>query len=291
LRLLKSVATQTGLALANAQLTSAIAVEVGRREKMNREIEIAREVQERLFPQKLPPVAGVDYCGRCRTALGVGGDYYDFLALPGGMLGVALGDISGKGIPAALMMASLQASLRAEAMRAGNEIAALMSRVNQALYEASSADRYATFFYAQFEPASRRLTYVNGGHCAPLLFRAADGADRSASSAVVERLGSTKIERLDEGGPVIGLIPDCAYQQAELTLASGDRLVIFTDGVSEAMNPALEEWGEDRLIATVRAAQGCDASETITHIMQAADQFAAGAPQHDDMTLIVLRFL
>ena len=287
LRLLKSVATQTGLALANARLSSAIAVEVGRREKMNREIEIAREVQERLFPQKLPPAAGVDYCGRCRTALGVGGDYYDFLALPGGTLGVALGDISGKGIPAALMMASLQASLRAEAMRAGNEIAALMSRVNQALYEASSADRYATFFYAQFDPASRRLTYVNGDHCAPLLFRAAAGGGTSG----VERLDGKKIERLDQGGPVIGLIPDCAYQQTELTLAPGDRLVIFTDGVSEAMNPALEEWGEERLIATVRAAQGCDACETITHIMQAADQFAAGAPQHDDMTLIVLRYL
>jgi sigma-B regulation protein RsbU (phosphoserine phosphatase) len=290
LRLLKSVATQTGLALANAQLTSAIAVEVGRREKMNREIEIAREVQERLFPQKLPPVAGVDYCGRCRTALGVGGDYYDFLALPGGMLGVALGDISGKGIPAALMMASLQASLRAEAMRAGNEIAALMSRVNQALYEASSADRYATFFYAQFDPASRRLTYVNGGHCAPMLFRAgrADAADGAPG---VERLGSKKIERLDAGGPVIGLIPECAYQQAELALAAGDLLVIFTDGISEAMNSALEEWGEERLIATVRSTQGCDASDIITRIMQAADQFAAGAPQHDDMTLIVLRFV
>jgi len=286
LRLLKSVATQTGLALANARLSSAIAVEVGRREKMNREIEIAREVQERLFPQRLPPAAGVDYCGRCRTALGVGGDYYDFLALPGGTLGVALGDISGKGIPAALMMASLQASLRAEAMRAGNEIAALMSRVNQALYEASSPDRYATFFYAQFDPASRRLTYVNGGHCAPLLFRA---AARGGTSGV-ERLDGKKIERLDQGGPVIGLIPDCAYQQTELTLAPGDRLVIFTDGVSEAMNPALEEWGEERLIATVRAAQGCDACQTITHIMQAADQFAAGAPQHDDMTLIVLRY-
>jgi phosphoserine phosphatase RsbU/P len=292
LRLLKSVATQTGLALANAQLTSAIAVEVGRREKMNREIEIAREVQERLFPQKLPPVAGVDYCGRCRTALGVGGDYYDFLALPGGMLGIALGDISGKGIPAALMMASLQASLRAEAMRAGNEIAELMARVNQALYEASSADRYATFFYAQFDPASRRLTYVNGGHCAPLLFRAdaSAGAAGAVEIAGVERLGSKKIERLDDGGPVIGLIPECAYQQAEVTLAPGDLLVVFTDGVSEAMNPSLEEWGEDRLIATVRAAQSCEASEIITRIMQGADDFAAGAPQHDDMTLIVLRF-
>jgi sigma-B regulation protein RsbU (phosphoserine phosphatase) len=86
------------------------------------------------------------------------------------------------------------------------------------------------------------------------------------------------------------LIPECAYLQAELTLAAGDLMVIFTDGVSEAMNPALEEWGEDRLIATVRATQGCDACEIITRIMQAADQFAAGAPQHDDMTLIVLRF-
>jgi sigma-B regulation protein RsbU (phosphoserine phosphatase) len=133
------------------------------------------------------------------------------------MLGVALGDISGKGIPAALMMASLQASLRAEAMRAGNEIAELMSRVNQALYEASSEDRYATFFYAQFDPGSRRLTDVNGGHCAPLLFRADTGAG-AAGTAPVERLGSKKIERLDEGGPVIGLIPECAYQQAELTL-------------------------------------------------------------------------
>jgi phosphoserine phosphatase RsbU/P len=290
LRLLKSVATQTGLALANAQLTNAIAVEVGRREKMSREIEIAREVQERLFPQKLPAVAGVDYCGRCRTALGVGGDYYDFLALPGGMLGVALGDISGKGIPAALMMASLQASLRAEAMRAGNEIAELMSRVNQALYEASSADRYATFFYAQFDSASRRLTYVNGGHCAPLLFRA-DTSAGAAGATAVERLGSKIIERLDEGGPVIGLIPECAYLQAELTLAAGDLLVIFTDGISEAMSPALDEWGEERLIATVRATQDCDASEIVTRIMQAVDQFAAGAPQHDDMTLIVLRFL
>jgi sigma-B regulation protein RsbU (phosphoserine phosphatase) len=284
LRLLKSVATQTGLALANAQLTATIAEEVGRREKMNREIEIAREVQERLFPQRLPQVAGLDYCGRCRTALGVGGDYYDFLALPDGMLGVALGDISGKGIPAALMMASLQASLRAEATRARNEIAGLMSRVNQALFEASSEDRYATFFYAQFDPATRRLTYVNGGHCAPMLFRA-------TCDAAIERLHSNKIERLETGGPVVGLIPDCAYEQAEVILNPGDRLVIYTDGVSEAMNRSLEEWGEGRMIAAVRKADGCTASDTIAQILQAADAFAAGAPQHDDMTLVVMRAL
>lgn len=284
LRLLKSVATQTGLALANAQLTATIAEEVGRREKMNREIEIAREVQERLFPQRLPQVAGLDYCGRCRTAQGVGGDYYDFLALPDGMLGVALGDISGKGIPAALMMASLQASLRAEAMRARNQIAGLMSRVNQALFDASSEDRYATFFYAQFDPATRRLTYVNGGHCAPMLFRAAAGN-------AVERLHFSKVERLETGGPVVGLIADCAYEQAEVILAPGDRLVIYTDGVSEAMNRSLVEWGETQLIAAVGNADGCNASDTIARIMQAADAFAAGAPQHDDMTLVVMRVL
>jgi phosphoserine phosphatase RsbU/P len=284
LRLLKSVAAQTGLALANAQLTATIAEEVGRREKMNREIEIAREVQERLFPQRLPQVAGLDYCGRCRTALGVGGDYYDFLALPEGMLGVALGDISGKGIPAALMMASLQASLRAEAMRARNEIAGLMSRVNQALFDASSEDRYATFFYAQFDPGTRCLTYVNGGHCAPMLFRA-------AADGQIERLHSCQIERLDIGGPVVGLIPDCAYEQARVVLHPGDRLVICTDGVSEAMNRALEEWGEDRLIAAVRNAVNCSAAETISQIMQAADAFADGAPQHDDMTLVVVHVL
>lgn len=251
---------------------------------MNREIEIAREVQERLFPQRLPQVAGLDYCGRCRTALGVGGDYYDFLALPEGMLGVALGDISGKGIPAALMMASLQASLRAEAMRARNEIAELMSRVNQALFEASSEDRYATFFYAQLDPATRCLTYVNGGHCAPMLFRG-DGDGK------IERLHTCKIERLDTGGPVVGLIPDCAYEQAGVILHPGDRLVIYTDGVSEAMNRALEEWGEDRLIAAVQSAENCSAAETILRIMQAADAFADGAPQHDDMTLVVMHVL
>ena len=276
LRLLKSVAVQTGLALANAQLTSAIAEEVARSAKMSREIEIAREVQERLFPQRAPQVAGLDCCGRCRTALGVGGDYYDFLALPEGRLGVALGDVSGKGIAAALTMASLQASLRADATRAGNDIAGLVARVNQMVYDASAEDRYATFFYAEYDPASRHLVYVNGGHCAPMLFRhSGDGGS---------------VERLDHGGgPVVGLMPDCVYEQAEVSLAPGDLLVIYTDGISEAMNRELDEWGENRLIEAVHTCAGLSAEETIARLMQAADAFASGAPQHDDMTLVVLR--
>ena len=166
-RLLKSVAAQTGLALENARLMSAIADEIAQRERLNREVEIAREVQERLFPQTLPPILGIEYAGACRPALGVGGDYYDFLALPGGQLGIAIGDVSGKGIAAALMMASLQASLRGEATRAPENLAALVTNVNRLVYEASASNRYATFFYAQYNPALRQLTYVNAGHNPP----------------------------------------------------------------------------------------------------------------------------
>ncbi|HEY2545334.1 MAG TPA: SpoIIE family protein phosphatase, partial [Candidatus Acidoferrum sp.] len=288
-RLLKSVAMQTALALSNAELTSAIAEEIGHREKLNREIEIAREVQERLFPQHLPAISGLDYFGCCRTALGVGGDYYDFLALPEGKLGVALGDVSGKGIAAALTMASLQASLRADAMRAGNDIAGLITRVNAMLYDASTEDRYATLFYAQYDPATRRLSYVNAGHCPPILFRAsANGRPHTDHAPQTAHA----MERLDKaGGTVVGLLPKCAYEQAEVSLSPGDLLVIYTDGFSEAMSPDLEEWGEARLFETVASCDGLPAKDSISKIMKAADAFAAGAPQSDDMTLVILRAL
>lgn len=276
LRLLKSVASQTALALSNAQLSAQVAEEAARREKLNREIEIAREVQERLFPQRLPEIAGLRYFGHCRTALGVGGDYYDFLALPEGKLGVALGDVSGKGIAAALTMASLQASIRAEAMRAGDDLAGLIARVNNMVYDASSEDRYATLFYAQFDPASRQLTYVNAGHCAPILLR------HGATSDTIERLDKA-------GGTVVGLVPDAPYDQAQVTLCPGDLLVIYTDGFSEAMSPQLEEWGEERLLEAVRSCDSLSPKDAVTKIMQAADAFANGAPQSDDMTLVILR--
>jgi sigma-B regulation protein RsbU (phosphoserine phosphatase) len=273
-RLLKSVAAQTGLALENARLMTAIADEVAQRERLNREVEIAREVQERLFPQTLPPIAGIEYSGACRPALGVGGDYYDFLALPGGHLGIAIGDVSGKGIAAALMMASLQASLRGEATRAPENLAALVANVNHLVYEASSANRYATFFYAQYDPETRRLTYVNAGHNPPMLFH---------------RAGSEwQISRLEVGGTVVGLLESFPYQQSAVTIAPGDVFIAFTDGISEAMNEADEEWGETQMIETVKKCAGLAPPEIITRIMQAADGFVAGAKQHDDMTLVVL---
>lgn len=278
LRLLQSVATQTGLALENSQLTAAIASEVAQRERLNREVEIAREVQERLFPQKLPEIDGLDYCGACRPALGVGGDYYDFLLLPGGHFGIAIGDVSGKGIAAALLMASLQASLRGQAVMGTNDLAELMSTVNRLVYDASAENRYATFFYAQYEPQTRRLTYVNAGHNPPMILRTANGAQ--------------EVLRLDEaGGVVVGLLPDFPYRQASMTLEPGDILIGFTDGISEAMNLAEEEWGEERLLEAAQKCRDLHAADIIKQLVNAADEFAAGAKQHDDMTLVVVKII
>ena len=275
LRLLKSVAAQTGLALENARLMTAIADEVAQRERLNREVEIAREVQERLFPQTLPPIQGIEYAGACRPALGVGGDYYDFLALPGGQLGIAIGDVSGKGIAAALMMASLQASLRGEATRAPENLAALVSNVNHLVFEASSSNRYATFFYAQYDPRTRRLTYVNAGHNPPMLFH--------------ESAGTWQVSRFETGGTVVGLLESFPYQQGTMNIEPGDVFVAFTDGISEAMNISDEEWGEKAMMDTVKACTKLKPDEIISRIMQDADKFVAGAKQHDDMTLVVLR--
>src|SRR5438874_8558876 len=160
-------AAQTALAQEVARLTTAIGREMAQRERLNRELEIAREVQEHLFPQRLPPVPGLDYCGLCRPAREVGGDYYDFLELPDGRLAIAIGDVSGKGVGAALMMASLEASLRALAPVV-DDPAELMERVNRLVYQASSANRYATLFYAQYDPRIRQLCYVNAGHNPPV---------------------------------------------------------------------------------------------------------------------------
>lgn len=271
-RLLQSVASQTGLALENSRLTEAVASEVAQRERLNRELEIAREVQERLFPQSGPKIAGLDYAGGCRPASSVGGDYYDFVPTCDGRLGIAIGDISGKGIPAALLMASLQASLRGLAISNPPALAVMMTNLNRLIYDTSPSNRYATFFYSVFNPKNRELMYVNGGHNPPMVFR-----------------GGSEVIRLEEGGPVVGLFGPAEYDQAIVTLQPGDLVLMFTDGVSEAMNAAEDEFGEEQMMAAVQAQPNLNPTEMIAHLMRAADEFAAGAPQHDDMTLVVVR--
>lgn len=274
IRLLDSVATHTGLALENGRLTETIKKEVAAREKQKREMEIAHEVQQRLFPQDYPAVDGIDYAGSCRPALGVGGDYYDFIHRSKS-LGIAIGDVSGKGVPAALLMATLRAFLRGQTLQPHADLGEVMANLNTLVFESSASNRYATFFYAELDCASRTLTYVNAGHNAPMIFRESDG-------------GATVL-RLDCGGPVIGLMEDCSYQQARVTLEPGDLLVAYTDGISEAMNADDEEWGEDRLMDAVRASRDAPAGSLIATILQAADAFVAGAPQHDDMTTLIVR--
>jgi sigma-B regulation protein RsbU (phosphoserine phosphatase) len=271
-KLLGSVASQTGLALENSRLMATIVTEIAKREWIGREIDIARGVQQRLFPQRLPQIAGVDCAGACRPAQGVGGDYYDFLALSGGRLGIALGDVAGKGIPAALLMASLQASLRGQRLSGPADLAQLMTNLNFLIHEASPDNRYATFFYGELDPKTRRLEYVNAGHNAPMLFRASGG-----------------IERMRATGPVVGLVEAGRFEQKSVVLAPGDVLLVYSDGISEAMNAAEEEWGEDRLAAAAGAADPRAANELIDHLFTSADAFAAGAMQHDDMTLVVVK--
>lgn len=271
LRLLQSVSTQAGLALEISTLVHSLASEAARRERIDREIEIAREVQERLFPQQLPTLPGHTIHGACRPAQGVGGDYYDVLMLDDGSLGLAIGDVSGKGISAALLMASLRASLRGMTMDGPADLARLISRVNRLVFESSADNRYATFFFGIYQPVNRLLRYVNAGHNPPYVIR------------------GSEIHALEGGGPVIGLLPDALYEECHLILQPGDLMLAYTDGISEALNLQDQEWGEDRMVAAARAHLPENASTILRHIVTEADRFAATAPQHDDMTLLLMK--
>jgi len=197
------------------------------------------------------------------------------------MFGLAIGDVSGKGISAALLMASLQASLRGQALRGSADLADLMGHVNRLVYEASSADRFATIFYGHYDPKTRNLTYVNAGHNAPLVLS-------NGSQRLDEEL---HVVRLDSGGPPVGILPHFQYEQASISLRSGDLFVAFSDGISEAMNPAQEQYSEERLIESARSCFGLSASDTLSLLMQTTDGFVAGAKQHDDMTMLVVRVI
>ena len=263
------------LALENSRLTAQIAAEVANRVERNRELDLAREVQQRLFPQAYPPIAGLDYAGACRPAKGVGGDYYDFIRLSDTELGIAIGDVSGKGISAALLMATLRALLHAQTRHRVTDLTDVMVNLNRLVYESSTANRYATFFYAQYDASTRLLEYVNAGHNPPLIFRT--------------RSDRHDVLRLDGSGPVVGLFPECSYVKQSMRLEEGDLLVLYTDGITEAMNAAGEEWGEDRLMQMIGASRALPARELIDHILHTCDEFVAGAAQYDDMTLITAR--
>ncbi|MEE8587592.1 MAG: SpoIIE family protein phosphatase [Acidobacteriota bacterium] len=244
-------------------------------ESLQQELEYASEVQQRLFPQNPPRLQTLDYWAVCKAARGVGGDYYDFIDLGNDRMGMALGDVSGKGVSAALLMASLQGCLQSYAPQHGESVDTLIADVNRLITTSTDASRFITFFYGLYDDYRRRLTYVNAGHVPPMLFR------KSPRSNGVERLGA--------GGMVIGVLPDTRYQKATAQLEAGDLLVLFTDGISEAMNASEEEFGEERLSRLVQQNLDLPLRDMTSLILQEIDRFADNAALRDDLTLIVAR--
>lgn len=269
--LLVAVAQQTADTLEHAQL-----LKEGQEQAMfKREMEIAREVQERLFPHEVVPLSSLDYAGICKPAREVGGDYYDFLPLDDCHLAIALGDISGKGVSAALLMANLQAMLRIHAKSHGPEAAQVVRDINALLCSATDQARFATLFYGIYDSTHRTLNYVNAGHNPPLLVR------RAGDGAQVQRLRST--------GTVLGVFPGAEYRQDVVHLQQGDLLILYSDGITEAMDTQQEFFGDQRLEDLVSALPACSAREVRDRIMDCVETFAAGRPQNDDITLITAR--
>lgn len=243
-------------------------------EKLRRDLELAAEVQRRLLPRRPPRTALGTLAAYTLPARSVGGDYYDFIDLPGGEMGIAIADVSGKGIAAALLMSVVQASLRLMSADPNESCANLAARMNRFLYGSTAGNKYATFFYAQVDPASRTLRFVNAGHNPPFLVR------RTATGA--------QAHQLKAGGTVLGLFPETDYEAGEVPLCPGDVLVAFTDGVPEALNVQGEEFGEARLEGLLVNAMGCSAETISERLTTAMHDWIAGAEQHDDLTFIVL---
>jgi serine phosphatase RsbU (regulator of sigma subunit) len=235
------------------------------------ELEIAKQVQARLFPQTLPPITGLDYAGVCIQARQVGGDYYDFIDLGPDRLGLVIGDIVGKGIAAALLMANLQANLRSQCAIALDEPQRLLRAVNQLFYENTTDGAYATLFFGEYDHNARRLRYSNCGHLCALLIRS-DGA----------------VDRLDSTSTVLGLFKEWDCSIGERELFDGDTLALYTDGVTESFNDVDEEYGEQRLIEALRKHRELPSQAVLDAIVDDVRKFSPHE-QHDDITLIVAR--
>ena len=278
-RLLASVATQAGVALENIRLAEGMAERLEAERRIAQEMEFAKQVQARLFPQKLPAMRTLEYAGGCVQARQVGGDYYDFLELRPGRLGLVLADVAGKGISGALLMANLQANLRSQYAVALDNLPELLQSVNRLFYENTSDSSYATLFFADYDDSTHRLRYVNCGHPPPLLLR----ADPRPSPG-----GSPSVECLAATCTVLGLFRKWRCSVAEAQLAPGDTLVLYTDGVSEAATAEGEEFGESRLVKTVRAYCHEPPASLLQSIAEAVQEFSHGE-QQDDITLVVAR--
>ncbi|HLV85333.1 MAG TPA: PP2C family protein-serine/threonine phosphatase [Candidatus Sulfotelmatobacter sp.] len=236
---------------------------------------LACDVQQGFMQAPCTLSDSLDYSARCRQVRAIGGDCYNFIPMEADRLAVVVGDASGKGLAAALMIASVQASLRTAALFTGDDLAALLQVVNRQTYNSSADDRYATMFYGVFDGSTRILRYINAGHHPPVVIRQ-DGS----------------IHSLETGGAPVGLLPDSEYRQGSVQLETGDLLVAFTDGVIEAANQNGEEWGVQGLLQAAAFEARCpqDAAALVDSIFRSMDDFSMQS-QTDDATLAVLRVI
>ncbi len=230
----------------------------------------ACEVQQRFMQLWTPAIDSLTYSARCRQVGELGGDCYDFVPLPENRLALAIGDASGKGLAAALMIASVQSSLRTAALFTGDDAPAVLAVVNRQVHASSLEGRYATLFYGVFDGVTRNLQYVNAGHNPPM---------------VIRRDGS--VFWLQTGGVPVGMFPDWTYAQGTVQLAPGDVVVSYTDGVSEAVNRSGEEWGVEGLRSAVNPSTAQSAADIVNAIFACMDEFSEGR-QTDDATVVVL---
>jgi sigma-B regulation protein RsbU (phosphoserine phosphatase) len=250
-------------------------MEVGDRVVMKRDLRIAKEIQAWLLPARAPEVPGLQIAFATKPANTVAGDYYDVFARPGTegrTFLMAVADVAGKSVPAAMLMATFQASLKTLSDTPG-PLTELVARMNRyACSNSQNGRRFTTALIAEYEPATRRLTYVNAGHNNPIVLR---------------RSGA--VERLDVGGMPLGIMDGAPYQSGTVTLEAGNWLVAFTDGVVEAENPGQQEYGEERLMTMLRWGANLAPQQLLDYLLADVDRFEANASQHDDITLVMLK--
>jgi phosphoserine phosphatase RsbU/P len=242
---------------------------------LRRDLEIAKDVQKASLPQRPPTIPGLSCTTFYQPAHSVGGDYYDFLRLQDGAWGIAIGDVSGKGIGAALVMANLRASLRAQTLHPRSDPETLVSNLNRLVCESSPMHFFASLFYGEYQPASRILRYVNAGHNPPLVLRRND--DRC------------EVLPLKPGCVPVGAFEDSRYTSTRFQLEIGDVLVAYTDGITEVQNSLGDLLGQERLERILRGCVCQDPRDILQHILEALSAYSAGCLERDDSTLVVIQ--
>ena len=242
------------------------------KQRRDREMQLAREIQRSLFPHSWPAIAGFEVAAENRSYFEVGGDHYDVIPLEGGRVALAIADVSGKGTPASILMASVHASLRA--LAGTSSLPVLMTRLNRFLYDNTEANRYVTLFYGELDPARRRFEYVNAGHVPP--FRLGAGGE---------------VDRLRSGGPVLGLLDEVGFECGEVLLGSGDVLAMVTDGATEALSPDEEEFGDERVAAALASSHRAPAPRALSHLLTTVEAWTGAAGCTDDLTALLLKAL